>query len=507
MTKAPEITSPEELYNKGSYVETLAACKRHLAANPSSFVDLNLAGMAQYALGDAVAAESLFSRALQVNPNSAKARHNLASVYLGLNRFAEAESLLLSAIKLEPENTDALHGLAHIHANKKEYNKALSLLEQAQSISPSVERWKTVGAVHRSLGNHKEATHAFFSSYCLEGKNSFSNWDKGRVFVDTNPDTCRKEDNFNIQPLSLNGKPLGSELFTFQDVVVHVPTGMPITSTNKFFYNQFGFLSYPDKYQFLFTDTGWEQVDKARAAEPDFRSAYVSPQWDGYYHWLIDTLPHLYGLTKLDNEKEIPLLFTSLNNRRKEALKDLIYHFGAEAAKPVLTQKEFVHLEFAYVSTRMSFPHVARILKLFSRRKAGIPKRLIYASRQSARYRRLTNEAKLIDLLISRGFTVIDGEKTPFSDQVRLFASARCVVGPHGANLANIVFCSTNTPVLELFSGVIQPHYLHLSKALGLNFVQIQGRPSNPADSMAGSNQDFVVDLATVSDTLDELGF
>jgi len=506
MTKTPENVSPKELYNQGRYVETLAACKRYLAIHPNSFVDLNLAGMAQYALGDVVAAESLFRQALQINPNSANTLHNIASVYLGLNRFAEAESLLLSAINLEPDNADILHGLAHIHANKKNYTKALDFLEKAQSITPSSERWKTAGSVHRRLGNHTEATHAYFSSYCLQGRNKFDRWDKGQIFLDANPDNCSKEDNFSRERLSLDGKPLGSELFTFEDVVVHVPTGMPITSTNKFFYKQFGFLSYPDKYQYLFTATGWEQVKEARAAKPDFDQAYISLQWNGYYHWLIDSVPHLYGLTKLNKEKEIPLLFTSFDDRRREAVKDMIQHLGVENAKPVLTNKEFVRLKRGYVNTRMSFPHVARILQLFSRGKDDIPKRSIYASRRSASYRRLINEAELIDLLTGRGFTVVDGEQTPFSEQVSLFASARCVVGPHGANLANIVFCSTNTPVLELFSGVIQPHYLHLSKALGLDFIQIQGRPSNPEDTMPGSNQDFRVDLGTVSATLDELG-
>ena len=41
-------------------------------------------------------------------------------------------------------------------------------------------------------------------------------------------------------------------------------------------------------------------------------------------------------------------------------------------------------------------------------------------------------------------------------EQIALFANAKVIISPHGSSLTNLVFCSEDTIVIELFS----PHYV-----------------------------------------------
>jgi capsular polysaccharide biosynthesis protein len=60
-------------------------------------------------------------------------------------------------------------------------------------------------------------------------------------------------------------------------------------------------------------------------------------------------------------------------------------------------------------------------------------------------------------------------------EQIALFQDAECVVAPHGAGLANLVF-APETAVVELFAAdYIVPHYYLLCKAVGASYTAWNG--------------------------------
>lgn len=63
-------------------------------------------------------------------------------------------------------------------------------------------------------------------------------------------------------------------------------------------------------------------------------------------------------------------------------------------------------------------------------------------------------------------------------DTMRRFREAKLVVGVHGAGLANIVFCSAGTTVLEvpMDTGAHHDMYAHAAEALGLEYWQTEER-------------------------------
>ncbi len=99
---------------------------------------------------------------------------------------------------------------------------------------------------------------------------------------------------------------------------------------------------------------------------------------------------------------------------------------------------------------------VAAVRRAFAdvRETKPAPRRLL-VSRADAATRRLINEDAMLALLRPLGFERIVPGDLSLTDQVRAFAAATHVVAPHGAALANIVFCAPGSQVLEIF----HPHY------------------------------------------------
>ena len=86
------------------------------------------------------------------------------------------------------------------------------------------------------------------------------------------------------------------------------------------------------------------------------------------------------------------------------------------------------------------------------RRCQRVPGRHLYLTRGTARNNRMVlNEAEVLRLLEPLGFTSVDPGELSVADQIRTFAEADVIVAPHGAALANLVFCSPGATLIEIF--------------------------------------------------------
>ena len=112
--------------------------------------------------------------------------------------------------------------------------------------------------------------------------------------------------------------------------------------------------------------------------------------------------------------------------------------------------------------------------------EGGAGARRIYVSRQSAQLRRPKNEAALSDMLKGLGFEAHDPGRLPFREQVALFSSAGVIVAPHGAALANLMFCRPGARVLEFFPrNYSNPCYAMMCRAMGLEYRYLFGGRGN----------------------------
>ena len=140
------------------------------------------------------------------------------------------------------------------------------------------------------------------------------------------------------------------------------------------------------------------------------------------------------------------------------------------------------------------------------------PKRL-YLSRQTARYRKVINEAELIQCLEQQGFTVVTLDEYSVREQAQLFANAEVIVAPHGAALTNLLFCQPKTTVLELFSpNYIRYYYWSICQYLKLNHYYAIGT-ALPCSALRrllypdALTEDFWVDVSGVKELISSQKF
>ena len=99
-------------------------------------------------------------------------------------------------------------------------------------------------------------------------------------------------------------------------------------------------------------------------------------------------------------------------------------------------------------------------------------RRNIYVWRADTRARVMRNEDELVERLVQRlGVQPVVLSTLTLDEQILLFKGAQVVIGPHGAGLANIVFCRPNTVLYELIPHhYINPVVNHLAQLRGMHY-------------------------------------
>ena len=78
--------------------------------------------------------------------------------------------------------------------------------------------------------------------------------------------------------------------------------------------------------------------------------------------------------------------------------------------------------------------------------------RRIYISRADASYRKVANEEEVMSYLAPLGFERVVMTGLSVREQARLLQQAKVVIGPHGANMTNIIFVSLKHIFLRYFN-------------------------------------------------------
>jgi hypothetical protein len=222
-----------------------------------------------------------------------------------------------------------------------------------------------------------------------------------------------------------------------------------------------------------------------------------------YFHWVVDCLPKLEGIERyeeLTGDKVDLLVPADPPPWLLEALRLA----GYDEESYTEWQGGRTHFEHLVVpSLQRERDVISPNAVTWLRDRVGmkladdsdIPSR-IYVSRRDAATRRVRNEDELVSALSARGFQCYVLSELSVAEQVRLFQGADTVVGPHGANLTNILF-STDITLVELF-GSTTPSTCYFAIANILNFEY-------DAIRCAAEGTDLWVDVERVEKTLDKL--
>ena len=96
-------------------------------------------------------------------------------------------------------------------------------------------------------------------------------------------------------------------------------------------------------------------------------------------------------------------------------------------------------------------------------------------------------------------------EALPWVEQINAFARAREIVAPHGAGLANLVFCCPGARVVEFFNAAyVNPCFWRLAALRGLDYRPVATPETEPPACVARGNRlDIVADADAIVRALD----
>lgn len=223
---------------------------------------------------------------------------------------------------------------------------------------------------------------------------------------------------------------------------------------------------------------------------------------DCFYHWFFEVLPRL-ELLKRSGVAYDKLYIGSLRaNYQRPCLEKL----GIDFEKVIWTTGK-THIQASSVivpslaggeSGAIPKWACAFLRETFLPKGASSCGKRLYVSRRQAPTRRILNEEELLVHLRERGFEEVVLESLPIEKQAELFASAECIIAPHGAGFSHLVFCSPGTTVYELFC----PKYLNrcywvLSRQMGLDYHFQVGSQENLTSEQLAHN-DYTVSIESI---------
>lgn len=224
--------------------------------------------------------------------------------------------------------------------------------------------------------------------------------------------------------------------------------------------------------------------------------------WRSYGHWHTDVLPRWEALEATPLPPQVSLLFS---DRLSEFHRATLNAANIPPERQRLLKDGRYRVERLWLPTRtMEFSNVHprnyRWIRdqLTKSLDSSPPKRRIYVSRGDAKVRRILNEDDLFLALKRLGFERIVNTDYDWRGQAQNFRDAEVIVGPHGTNIANSVFCQPGAALLEIFGeSVIDGTWSMASQVLGMKYGVVK-------DDLAGEHS--VVEVPKVLRALQEIG-
>ena len=244
---------------------------------------------------------------------------------------------------------------------------------------------------------------------------------------------------------------------------------------------------------------------------------------DNFTHWFTDVIPRIGIYCKK----------FKLNNIDKFYIPSIKYKFQIESLKilgikenQIITSEKYKHISAntIYATSHPCFHLPMKVKKwslnfldkIYSNSTYKKKYKKIFIDRDQFKlidtdnlekyrnYRVLLNEIDIKNYLSSNGFDIIKPENYSFMEQVKIFSSAKHVVGLYGAAMMMLAFCKKNTKVLEIKPILGGNEFLNISKLKNLKHKQINLKPI--LESMTPQNGLLICPIDKIKKELKFLG-
>jgi capsular polysaccharide biosynthesis protein len=221
-------------------------------------------------------------------------------------------------------------------------------------------------------------------------------------------------------------------------------------------------------------------IDEAPLLSGDYLVFY-NGNLQNYYHWLVEAILSLYMLCKVRKEPFAIVLPASLAHISNLQYVESLKLFGFGDIPLTWCAAPLVRVESArWIATPhdplADYPeHILREFQSFAAAAVGVAvgSSRLYVEREHLR--QVENAEEVRAFLERAGFMTIRLEGLPIAAQVRLFASAEFVIGPHGAGLSNLLFAPPSARVIEFMPcSHMRPFFWLISSKLGHEYGMLR---------------------------------
>ncbi len=216
---------------------------------------------------------------------------------------------------------------------------------------------------------------------------------------------------------------------------------------------------------------------------------------NNYWHWTFDLLPRLHLLERAGFTPD-KVDFYLVNHTGQSFQMETLAAAGIPREKMIQTGAR-THIEAGRLvvpSMKPSQYHVSnwtcRFLHGLAPPNGGKPARRLFVGRGATAFRRWINEDEAFRYLQLRGFEKVLTDKLTVAQQRAVFSEAECVVGAHGAAMANIIYCRPETTFVDIFpSGYVDASMWPAASYLRMRHFYILGE--GPALDASERKQDI----------------
>lgn len=202
------------------------------------------------------------------------------------------------------------------------------------------------------------------------------------------------------------------------------------------------------------------------------------PWYHNPYHWLIEILPRLF-LYEKDNEiSNLRLVVpSSAPDLARESLKLAGYFDKVLFLDDGVYQFDQLHLLTRLSPSSLASPIALGWLNNNLKQPKSYKKRRVYVSRSDAKYRFVTNEVEVENLLSEFGFEKILMSEYSLQEKIQIFQDAEMILGSSGAGFTGMAFMEPGSLFIEFFpEGHFHDCFYHIASIGNIEYGFLVGR-------------------------------
>ncbi len=408
--------------------------------------------------------------------------HSLGDAFKQNGQVKEAIAAYQKAIAIKPNVNHVIYQkLGEACQQQKRFNEAIKYFMETLKRNPSLKPvYKSLGSILSQLGENNQKNLEKLVSHCILPKSiidEFCDIKESEAITSFNLasdlDYIEAEPTGDeVQLLQPNTLPSGLHLYcpriAKQDkaFVIRLVNGRAwgdtingavITSSNQLVRNA----SWGNP------ELSFDSSNLHSPLEIDGTVAFLAHHSaaPGYYHWMTQVIPQMGLLQCCGFNLETIDKFALIKNFQSPFRKETLDILGIPQSK-IIELLLNPHIKARSLLVPSSLPIIPpqkwacnfiRNTFLNHKFECSNQAKRIYITRQKTSRRRIVNDHELIAFLENFGFKTISLESLSVLEQATLFSKAEIVVAPHGAGLTNLVFCSPDTKVIEIFAQDFTP--------------------------------------------------